>query len=269
MHDAIRVYALKGLRAFFTARPPRVDADTEDEKVRQRDAARVQTVLALLDRKAPEGLPADEADAVRFVRREAIKALAQLRLPAMAVQKTKVQIPVALGLMKVLAGDKAGLEPPPSLSEKAEAAIGLCRTKTSVFEQYQPDATLYLTGRFLVEFATKYQEDFAGGSLSRDKDKRPALLPWKYEAERLKVALDEFQKSTPAGAKADYREKVKSMVEHSVPILNKMKSHTEVNTAIPLLEGALGKMWPMTPTLNLFQGVPNLQIEIPALKEGA
>jgi hypothetical protein len=271
IHDAIKVHVLKGLRAFFAALPPRVDPDTVDEKVRLRDGARVEAVVAFLDRKTPADVTPDEMEAVRYIRREAIKALAQTRIPALLVYKGTVKTPVALSLMKVLAAEKNDMGPAPSLTEKCEAAIGLCRTKTSVFEQYDPEAAIYLVGKFFLEFATKYHEDegtFAPSKSAKETREKPPLLPWKYQADRLEKALKEFQTTVPAQASPAYKQKLKVMVDHCLPIVGKMKRWEQIE-APSVLEDALSKMWPSTPALNLFRGVPNLQIQMPALKEGA
>jgi hypothetical protein len=266
LHDALKVYALKGLRAFFKVRPPHVDPDRDDEKeARKRDAARVETVLAYMNRKPNDNAPPEEVEALRFIRREAIKALAETRVPALAVVKAKVQLPVALTLLSVLAPEKNGLAPSSSLTEKGEAAIGLCRIKGGVFEQYQPDAALYLIGRFLVEFATKYREDAInfGGKV---KGERPPLLPWKYYSERLEQGLKELQANIPPQASAAYRTNLKVLTDHSLPLLGRMKRHDTIDEATPL-ENAVGKMWPNTPALGLFQGAPTVQIQLPALKD--
>jgi len=264
LHDALKVYALKGLREFFAASPPQVDRD--EQKVRPRDAARVEVLLAFLTRPAPKDAPPEEVEAWRFIRREAIKALAQTRMPAAVVDKTGVKVPVALGLMKVLAPEKNGLAPTSSLTEKGEAAIGLCRMNAKDFERYKPEATVYLVGKFLVEFATKYREDepnFGG------KTNRPPLLPWKYYAERLEQSLLELQKQANVQQPPNpaYQQNVKVLLDHTLlPLLGKMKRHDRID-APDLLENALAKMWPAAPALGPYQGVPSEQIQVPALKE--
>jgi hypothetical protein len=264
LHDALKVHALKALKEFFAARPPRVDETADDEKDRQRDAVRVAAVLAFLTRKGPENASPEEVEAARFIRREAIKALAQTRVPAMAVQKTKVQVPVALGLLKVLAPEANGLAPSSSLSEKSEAAIGLCRLKAGAIEQYKPEAAVYLVGKFLVEFAQKYKED-SSNFIGVAKDRKPPLLPWKYHAERLEQALKELQKNAK-NADGTYQAKLSALVTNSLPLLAKMKRHDAVDDTA-LLEAALSKIWPKAPALPLFQGVPSVQILVPPLKE--
>jgi hypothetical protein len=265
-HDALKVHALKGLAEFFAALPPRVDPDTVDEKVRARDRARVEAVLAFLERKSPvaENAPPEEVEAVGFVRREAVKALAATRLPALVVQKGKVEAPVALALLRVLAPEKNGLTPVSSLSERAEAAIGLCRIKPSVFEQYQPEAAICLVGKFLVDFAKKYKED-GESVLGKNKDKAPPFLAWKYHAQRLDQALKDLRAGVPA--QAPYRQKLETMLSHASPLLDKIAKHRDIDDPA-LLGNALGQMWPSTPTLGVFQGVPDVQIQLPALKEG-
>jgi len=261
LHDALKLYALKGLRQFFAVRPPQVDiAEAAVGKV---DAARVEVVLAFLSRETPKEASAEEVEATRFIRREAIKALAQTHIPATLVDKNVVKVPVAQGLLRVLAAERNDLAPLPSLTEKAEAAIGLCRIQPTAIEQYQPEASVYLVGKFLLDFAREYRKDepnFGG------KADRPPLLPWKSYADRLQKALKAMQEAKGPPPDAAYKEKLKKLVEYSFPLLELMKHHQPIDDPT-VLEGALAKMWPMTPAMTLYQGVADVRILLPALKE--
>src|SRR5205085_1719438 len=108
-----------------------------------------------------------------------------------------------------------------------------------------------------------------GGKGKGNKDARPALLPWKFHATRLEQALNQLQASVPAHASKGYRENLKVLVEHAMPLFTKMKRSEDTVGAEQLLEGALARMWPANPpaALTPFQGAANLQIQVPALKE--
>jgi hypothetical protein len=262
VHDAIKVHVLRGLRAFFEARPPSQPPvlDVDDQKVRATDAARVAAVLDFVGREPPKMASEEETEAFRFIRREAIKALAQSRIPAEVIDKNGVKTPVALGLMKVLAAEKNGVNPPPSLTEKAEAAIGLCRM-TSKLEKYQPEAAMYLVGRFLTEFAAKYRED--AGNLKGNE--RPPMLPWKYYAMRLENALQQMNNNARDAA---YRDKLNKLVDSSKSTLENMKRHIPVDDPATTIIPVLTPMWPQTPALMPYQGVPGVQIQMPPAQQG-
>jgi hypothetical protein len=255
LHDALKVHALKGLRAFFVARPPVLDVD--DQRVREGDAARVAAVLAFVTRAAPK--TPEEVEAYRFIRREAIKALAQSRIPAEAIDKNGVKTPVALGLMKVLAAEKNGISPPPSLTEKAEAAIGLCRMNTKL-DKYQPEAAVCLVGKFLTEFAAKYRED----APNLKGTEVPPLIPWRFYASRLEEGLQEMNRNARDPA---YANKLKTLLANSKGILDSMKRHNTIDEPASLVS-AVTAMWPQAPALTPYQGVPGTQIQMPAAPQG-
>jgi hypothetical protein len=263
LHDALRVHVLKGLRSFFAARPPFLDEDAQ--KVNQQDAERVAAVMAFVVRPTPKDLSPEELEAFRFIRREGIKALAQTRMPAEVVDKTGVKTPAALVLMKLLAPEKNDINPPTSLSEKLEAAIGLCRMNLKLVK-YQPDATVYLVGKVLTEFAAKYREDepnvIKGGS------DRPPLMPWKYHAKRLELALQEMAAQSTQG---NFSKDLNTLVQNSRGILLKIYGHGQVaDQDVTGLVGVVTGMWPQAPALSPYQGVtnPNSQIQMPA-KQGS
>src|SRR5207244_1546371 len=105
-------------------------------------------------------LPYEEQMAVRFIRREAIIALAQAGAPAVSAVPDKVakKAPNPVGLvaptlLKVLAGN---LQPPPSSHEKIEAAIGLCNMKHPNMPEYNPGLATYLIGQMILDLSAEY-----------------------------------------------------------------------------------------------------------------
>src|SRR5262249_17234049 len=129
----------------------------------------------------PSNATSAEKDAFRYVRREAIRALAQTRYPAIMNKKQFVGTPTALALVRVLADD--GIAPEASLSEKLEAAVGLCQLQTNLADGYQPDYAAHAVGQFAVELAKEFNNrKNAGAGQIED-------YPWKYYATRLFDAL--------------------------------------------------------------------------------
>src|SRR5205823_9941938 len=123
----------------------------------------------------------------QFIRREAIQTLGETRVPMMNVPEGgKVVAPVAYTLARFLSPGKDGPYPPPSLSEKCEAAIGIFQLDTRGLEGYNVEPGLYLAGKFLHEFTTEYIKDFAifggKGGFKKEKDerKKPPVYPWKF-----------------------------------------------------------------------------------------
>jgi hypothetical protein len=140
----------------------------------------------------------------RYFRREAIRALAQFRLPAVEIdaKNKKIDGPVAYWLLKVVAND--GLSPSASVSEQVEAAYGLFLLR-SEGTPYQTDLSLYVAGRFIAKvFAVKYNIDHQRAAKGievklkkKDKKERSAEPipvreePWTLHAARLSYAMGE------------------------------------------------------------------------------
>ncbi len=212
-HDAIKFYAMRGLREFFPLKAlDDVNFDPKDKlhiKKKERDLERIQVLLDSIGRQWPTPATSEEREAIRYVRREAVTSLAQAGVPALAALKkkgdaqAKVEGPVAYGLVRVLLPGKDGLDPEPSLSEKCEAALGLCRMKNNAIPDYDPNVGVVLVGQCLVDFTREYRKDLIRIT---GKDKKPAVMPWKTYAERFKQGLKDLvgntKETAPANANA-------------------------------------------------------------------
>lgn len=164
--DAVKLYCFRGLKDLLTYGT--VKANKKDEIVQ----ALIDYITA--SHKPPQYQLPGELDAIRYVRREAVRALARWPTPANVGGKQ----PAALVLLRVMAGD--GLVPPPSLSERCAAAEGLCRMKSNKFPGYQPQYAAHQIGRFVADFLTAYNNDLAGKTRTEG---------WKLLAARLTLAL--------------------------------------------------------------------------------
>jgi hypothetical protein len=195
--DAVKFWALHGLEGLFTAsytssavpvneRPNRralTKADLED-----------QIIVALVDfvlRKPnlrPNPTP-EEVEGFRYVRRQAIRALAQTRFPAVMNKKEFVGTPTALALSRVLVDD--GISPTASLSENLEAAIGICQLQTNLTDGYQPDYAAHAVGLFTVELGKAFNDRPQVAQGQTDN------YPWKLFATRLLAALQSWREGNP------------------------------------------------------------------------
>lgn len=172
--DAVKLYVLRGLKELLAANGKIKDPE--------RELRIVQALLEFMKRPPTYGdkAPADEVEAHRYLRREAIRALAQSHLPAL-VHKKEVAAQPALELLRVMSKD--GVTPEPSFSEQLEAAIGICKMQSKNYKEYQPDYAAQHLGYFLSDFMTRYNDD-------RTKTLRSEA--WKIQAVRLQQALDEL-----------------------------------------------------------------------------
>ncbi len=195
--DAVKIWVLKGMRDLFAARR------FKDEN---REAACILALVEFLERKpiSPlEGAPPEEVNAFRYLRREAIRALGQTRLPGLIEKKKIVGKPTALALLRVVSND--GITPPPLLSERIEATIGVCQLQSKLLDLYQPDYAARHVGEFLVEFAREYNTDrlkLAAPPMNPGAAGGPAVKPipaeaWKYQAGRLLEALRTLKYDAP------------------------------------------------------------------------
>lgn len=183
--DAVKFWALNGLVSYFSRTlGPKATTRIKDEERANR------CILALLDfvtRKPPitERTTPEEINGLRYVRREAVRALAETSKPAVLGPDKRVseQGATALVLLRILRRD--GVVPEPTIDEQVEAAVGLCQLDPKLLEKdYQPDYVAYHVGKFLARFA---QEAFD------DQETQVRHHPWKYYRERLIQALELFQ----------------------------------------------------------------------------
>jgi hypothetical protein len=204
-HDAVKVHALRGLRNLLDVMHQRDTLeDRNNRAARDRWAAAVLTYLNRKDTLPPTA-PVAEQDGVRYVRREAIRALGSTRLAIDQDGNNKT----ALVLVRLLRKD--GYTPEPSLSEQIEAAIAVAKLSPKP-ENYQVEYALHQVGAFLVEFLAAYDSErpLLTGSKDRNKEKdqdkdQEAASPtqaWIFQAARMAAALDGLKE--PLGSRHSY-----------------------------------------------------------------
>jgi hypothetical protein len=190
--DAVKFYALVGLKNWFTAEQARAGGF----KNKEREAHCILVLLDYLNRKPnfKDAPTPEELEAFRYVRREAIRALALSRRPALVDANNQLRTQdgrtvgrTALDLLRVVAKD--GFSPEPSFSEQIEAVIGICQLQSKLYPDgrklpsYDPTYAAFYIGQFIVEFASRFDEDRSNnrGSIRAEA--------WKYQSQRLIDAL--------------------------------------------------------------------------------
>ncbi len=175
--DGVKLYAFRGFKELF---------DQGGEKSifqnPEREIACINAICDFVHRPRPSSLPedapADEVGGYQYVRREALRALAFTRYPITPKGKTTPPCMTALWLQRALNKE---LDPAPSLTEQAEAAIGLCNMRASLSPQYNLDVAAYEVGKYLVDFIGEY---------SNQRATKQGLIPWKLYTVRLGIALE-------------------------------------------------------------------------------
>jgi hypothetical protein len=165
-NDAIKYWAFKGLRDLMAITPPVLKKDAETKPA--------EALVEFLGQKRPISpiTPVEEIEGYRMLRREAIRALAQNRLPTLP---NKANPPVVL--LKLMAND--GIAPEARIDERMEAAIGLARTEAQKDKDFQIDYALQQIALFLNDYVAFIKDN------NKD-DQRPI----KVYAARLSDALE-------------------------------------------------------------------------------
>lgn len=191
---AVKIHALKAMGGQF---PPRTITDEDfpliDDANKRKKARDLERIQALLDYIGRKWSPSEaDADAVRMLRRAAIASLAHAETPALCSIKRnlKVEGPVVEGLLRILARDGGGLNPPPGLLERLEAAIGVCRLNLEKSPNYVPEPGLYLLGEFLDDWMAAYQADQP--NIAGEGDKGLPATFWKIHTKAVEVALEDL-----------------------------------------------------------------------------
>jgi hypothetical protein len=170
-NDAVKYYAFKGLEKILSLTGPAAAA-----LGKEREEKCTQTLLRFLDQQVnfAKDAPRDEIDGYRVLRREAIRALAQVHQPSLNDKERP-----ALTLLKVAARD--GFSPDPRLDERLEAAIGVARMKPELDKEYQPQYAAHQLALFVAAYANAYQNR---------KENSEEARAWKIHAARLGEALE-------------------------------------------------------------------------------
>jgi hypothetical protein len=201
-NDGVRYYLLRGLSTLLAQVQPGTTKPvlTNDEQKKSAEAL----VEFLEQRKGPSPkAPPDEIDGFRMLRREAIRALAQIHTPTISDK-----IRPALVLAR-FAGNDERIQPPPRIDERIEAAMGLARMQTAKDKLYQSD---YAAGQ-IAKCLGAFGQMAKGERADYEKNERMMTRPWRIDATMLKEALAVLKTE---GGKNEY---VARMVERSDQLL--------------------------------------------------
>lgn len=177
-NDGVRYYILRGLKTLLAQVQP---GGMESVLGKQQQANCAEALVEFLkQRKGPaKNASAEELDGFRLLRREAIRALAQIHTPAV---NDKVRPALVLARF---AGNDGSIQPLPRIDERVEAAVGLARMKAAQDKQYQPDYAAGQIAKCLGDFGQMYDTE---RSNLRDK-KDMQTRPWRVDALMLRDAL--------------------------------------------------------------------------------
>jgi len=254
--DAVKNWIFHGLEGLFNASYWWVAIpgnERPNHRAFKNEALEDQCIQALVEfilRKPTISASASEEEtrALQYVRRAAIRALAVTRLPAIMNKKEFVGTPTALVLTRVVAND--GLTPPASLSERVEAALGLCHLQTNLADGYQPDYAAHAVGVFLVDLG----KAFNGSRSVKPGDIKP--YPWRLWGGYLLLALKGWSEANPktANASNEYIEKLADKYKSTLLTIEKQQGQIDTNE----LRTWLGTPPPST---SLFKNHPETAVK--------
>lgn len=217
---------------------------------------------------APAALTPDQLAVQAYIRRQAVKALAQVRFASVTVPPGGPTTYPAHTLARVIYGDPA-IKPPPNSAEIAEATLGLCNMSRT--RGYNPDAAADAVATGIILFATP-----------RAVDKSDKRYPWRAYAARLteglrlwKAVMDPAYDPTrptaptaapPAAVNDVADEKLGAIGRVLVPI-ERSASDPTTNIDIPGMTDLRDRLRknPRRST-TMFQDVPGTSIDIPPRK---
>lgn len=236
--DAVKLYALRGLKDLQTT----VRETTGKYKDPAREAKIANALTAFIHRDPAEARDSSP-EAQRWLRREAVRALAGYRAPAVVVKKEVAARP-ALELLKIVSKD--GVEPAPTIGERTDAAIGVAGMQASLYKNYQPDYAALHLGHFLLDFSNEYNNDRKNSANLREE-------PWKVTATKLRLALE--------GMAEDHKtnKNVVAFVARAKPVLEAIEKD-QIATSAPLLKRALANF---KPEASLFKDDDKAKVKLP------
>jgi hypothetical protein len=197
--DAIKLYYLQALKHLFAAsnlEAPEKSVFTD----RQREAKVIKSLIAFVTRKPTisPNAPQDEIDGYRYVRREAVRALGMVRHPIVRIEG-KIEAVPAVVLLRFAAADKS-IQPPPSLSERAEGLVGYLQLNPD--KEQNMDLAAGYAAQTILELGVEYKAAKPlppRGTDPKELPKEPFgerdYLPWKLIGTRISVGLKSWKEN--------------------------------------------------------------------------
>jgi hypothetical protein len=271
--DAVKLYAIKALKEQLQRLPGPTGVKGDDKIRADRIAGSFEALKPFLtpalsfDKSTLDSEKQQAREVARYFRCEAIRALAQVRQPAVDINERtgQVKTPIATYLARILADDPKGLTP--SLAERVEAAVGLCdeRTWEGPKNPYQRDLALYLVGRLIAHKLGPVAREEHGRftvTVKASARKQPVKTePLRLYGARLRYALEEMEKA--ARGNEQFQKQVQSILEKAEPIFHAMDDiqRREVDAGkMEVLSKAVERVKPKS-TL-LFRGLNDTKIDL-------
>jgi len=194
--EGVKNYALETLTNLFTFVPDSANADvsvfdqgaTGEAKAKNR-ALRNRCIQSLCDyvtkSRDVAGRSEEEIAAVKYVRREAVRALGQVRTHRLRDGQPP-QVLARPGLVLLKVANRDGINPDPDVKEQAEAVLGFLNLfpviRAGADRDVQCDYAADAVGRAIVNVVNHKVEH-----------PENIQIPWRVFAERLAAGLDAWQ----------------------------------------------------------------------------
>ena len=245
--DAVRFWALQALRNLFTA----VNPDFPEKSVvtkADRELKAVQALIGFISRKVKtDDMPPEEAEAVRYVRREAIRALGHVRKPIYRTEGKIVAIP-ALWLLRVAAADPV-LSPLPNVSERVEGAVSYLQLNPDRTEN--TDYAVFYLGKMARDLAKDFSEK---QDLKIDPKEKPKELgtpvsqrdyyAWKAGMLKLEMGLKDWKAAWDADNPTPPQPAGRLMTELVANVVNNICEPIQgINAARKQIDGSEVDRW--------------------------
>jgi hypothetical protein len=277
-HDIVKLYAAKAMREFFPAHLVVFADDPKNKEFQlkfKRDSERLQALVNFMKREGPPPADDGQREVTLYLRREAVISLARIGVPALSALKKNavVEGPAAYELLRVLVKTgKDAYDPPPSLSERVEAAVGLCQLKDPGGDaDYDPRMAIYAVGLCFLDYATEYANDYLKFSERYEKNPKGAdttkipKMPWKIQSERFKQGAKEFVTDAPKGSTA--QKNAQRLERDLSKIADSMKAYKPVTLdELIIFRKVVNELAPKTGQLYKLKGP---QIDPASLQAGA
>jgi hypothetical protein len=198
-NDGVKYYAISGLEQLF-AQGAFKDAKRETRSIR--------ALLEYITRPVEAPKETDQLEAVRYVRRAAIRALGQTR-HATIPSSEGFDGHIAWWLLRISRGE--GLTPDPGPAERVEAAIGVCYLYGKTDKDLHLDFVAQQVGATVVEFAQQANKQRAGTT--------DQYVPCLKSAARLYRALDHLNARAQTGPDKEAAPFVLQVTQRAQPLL--------------------------------------------------
>ncbi len=228
-HDGVKLYAIEALGHVFAVPHPEKEGESNfaDKNL---EVEAVKTLIDFIARevKIEPSASQEEIDAYRYLRREAVRALGQVRKPIFRDRdNNQVLANPAIWLLRVANGDQR-LKPPPGLSERAEALSAYLFLKGDKFQNMDYAAGFVATAirDLVLEFMHPERQTLEKprGDDTKLPDRPPHerdYHPWRLTANRIQVGLSVWRENYEHPAFGVRPAEVKSLMDKLIEAVNR------------------------------------------------